>query len=58
MKTLLKTSILLIVMVMIGCATSDSKKVDNFLDDYEKVVKKNGKPKLLMVFFLKMTQMK
>ena len=40
MKTLLKTSILLIVMVMIGCGTSDSKKVDNFLDDYEKVVKK------------------
>lgn len=40
MKTLLKTSILLIIMVMIGCATSDSKKVDNFLDDYEKVVKK------------------
>ena len=25
---------------MIGCATSDSKKVDNFLDDYEKVVEK------------------
>lgn len=40
MKTLLKTSLLLIVILMIGCSTSDSKKVDNFLDDYEQVVVK------------------
>ena len=25
---------------MIGCGKSDSKQVDNFLDDYEKVVEK------------------
>ena len=40
MKILLKTSVLLIVMLMIACSSSDSKKVDNFLDDYEKVVVK------------------
>jgi hypothetical protein len=40
MKILLKTSLLLIFMLMIGCSSSDSKKVDNFLDDYEKVVVK------------------
>jgi len=40
MKHILTISILLIVITMIGCGTSDQKRVDNFLDDYEKVVEK------------------
>ena len=40
MKNILTISIILIVAMMIGCGKSDSQQVDNFLDDYEKVVEK------------------
>jgi len=40
MKHILTISIILIVAMMIGCGKSDSHQVDNFLDDYEKVVEK------------------
>ena len=40
MKNILIISIILIVTMMIGCGKSDSQRVDNFLDDYEKVVEK------------------
>lgn len=39
-KNILKVSIVLMVIIMIGCSNFDSRKVDNFLDDYEKVVEK------------------
>ena len=38
MKNILKVSIVLIVIMMISCGKSDHQRVDNFLDDYEKVV--------------------
>ena len=37
-KNILKVSIVLMVILMISCGKSDQKRVDNFLDDYEKVV--------------------
>jgi len=40
MKNILKGSILLMVILIIGCVSADKNKVDNFLDDYEKVVVK------------------
>ena len=40
MNTLLKTLMLPIIILIIGCSSSETKKVDNFLDDYEKVVVK------------------
>ncbi len=40
MKNILKGSILLMVILIIGCGSADKNKVDNFLDDYEKVVVK------------------
>lgn len=40
MKNILKVSILLIVIVMIGCGKSDKQAVNNFLDEYETVVEK------------------
>ena len=40
MKNILTISIILIVAMMIGCGKSDSQRVDNFLNDYEKVVEK------------------
>ena len=40
MKNILKVSIVLMVMMMISCGKSDKQRVDNFLDDYEKVVEK------------------
>lgn len=40
MKILKISSILLIILFLINCGTSDSKKVDNFLNEYEKVVEK------------------
>ena len=40
MKNILKVSIVLMVIMMIGCGKSDKQTVDNFLDDYEKVVEK------------------
>ncbi len=39
-KNILKVSIVLMVILMISCGKSDQKRVDNFLDDYEKVVEK------------------
>jgi len=40
MKNILKASALLIVILFVGCSSSDSRKVDNFLDDYEQIVEK------------------
>jgi len=40
MKNILKGSIILMVILIIGCGSADKNKVDNFLDDYEKVVVK------------------
>ena len=40
MKNILTISIVLMVIMMIGCGKNDSQQVDNFLDDYEKVVEK------------------
>jgi len=40
MKNILTVSIILIVITMISCGKSDQQRVDNFLDDYEKVVEK------------------
>ena len=40
MKNILKVSIVLMVIMMIGCGKSDKQRVDNFLDDYEQVVEK------------------
>ncbi len=40
MKNILKVSVVLMVIMMISCGKSDHKTVDNFLDDYEKVVEK------------------
>ncbi len=40
MKNILKVSIVLMVILMISCGKSDQQSVDNFLDDYEKVVEK------------------
>ena len=40
MKNILKISILLIVILIIGCSNSDQKAVNNFLDEYEMVVEK------------------
>lgn len=40
MKLLRTSSIILIILFLINCGTSDSKKVDNFLNEYEKVVEK------------------
>ena len=40
MKNILTVFILLMVILMIGCGKSDHQAVDNFLDDYEKVVEK------------------
>ncbi len=39
MKNILKVSIVLMVIMMISCGKT-SQQVDNFLDDYEKVVEK------------------
>ena len=39
-KNILTISILLMVIMMIGCGKSDKQRVDNFLDDYEKIVEK------------------
>ena len=38
MKNILKISIVLMVILLIGCGKSDQQAVNNFLDDYEKVV--------------------
>ncbi len=38
MKYLLKGSILVLIILLISCGKSDQQRVDNFLDDYEKVV--------------------
>jgi len=38
MKYLLKGSILVLIILLISCSKSNQQKVDNFLDDYEKVV--------------------
>jgi DNA-binding transcriptional regulator GbsR (MarR family) len=40
MKNILTVSIILTVIMIIGCGRSDAQRVDNFLDDYEKVVEK------------------
>ena len=40
MKNILKGSILVLIILLIGCGKSDHKTVDNFLDDYEQVVEK------------------
>ena len=40
MKNILTLSIILIVAMMIGCGKGDSQRIDNFLNDYEKVVEK------------------
>lgn len=40
MKILAHYSILALIIFLIGCSSSESKKVDKFLDDYEKVVVK------------------
>lgn len=39
MKTILRGTILVLVILMISCGKSN-QQVDNFLDDYEKVVEK------------------
>jgi TolA-binding protein len=39
MKTILRGTILMLVILMIGCGKSN-QQVDNFLDDYEKVVER------------------
>ena len=40
MKTYTGTALVTLLIILIGCGSSESKKVDNFLDDYEKVVVK------------------
>lgn len=35
---ILKVSVVLMAIMMIGCGKSDKQRVDNFLDDYEEVV--------------------
>lgn len=40
MKNILKVSIVLLVILMIGCGKSDQQTVNNFLDEYETVVEK------------------
>ena len=40
MKTLMQSAILSLLIVFMSCSTSGSKKVDNFLDEYEQVVEK------------------
>lgn len=40
MRHVIKISVLLMVIMMIGCGKSDKQRVDNFLDDYENVVEK------------------
>ena len=40
MNNILKVSIVLMVILIISCGKSDQQTVDNFLDDYEKVVEK------------------
>ena len=40
MNNILKVSIVLMVILIISCSKSDQQTVDNFLDDYEKVVEK------------------
>ncbi len=40
MNNILKVSIVLMVILIISCCKSDQQTVDNFLDDYEKVVEK------------------
>lgn len=39
-KNILKVSIVLLVIMLIGCGKSDKQAVNDFLDDYEKVVEK------------------
>ena len=39
-RNILKVSVLLMVIMMISCGKSDKQRVNNFLDDYEKVVEK------------------
>ena len=38
MKYIVNGTILFLAVLIIGCGTSNQQKVDNFLDDYEKVV--------------------
>jgi len=40
MRYVIKISVLLMIIMMIGCGKGDSQRVNNFLDDYEKVVEK------------------
>lgn len=40
MKNILKVSMVLMVIMMIGCGKSDQQAVNNFLDEYETVVEK------------------
>ena len=40
MKNIFKVSIVLMVILMISCDKPDQQRVDNFLNDYEKVVEK------------------
>ena len=40
MKTFTYALLTVLLILLIGCSSSESRKVDNFLDDYEKVVVK------------------
>ncbi|MCK4903567.1 MAG: hypothetical protein KAS35_02675 [Candidatus Marinimicrobia bacterium] len=40
MKNIFKVSIVLMVILIISCDKPDQQRVDNFLNDYEKVVEK------------------
>jgi hypothetical protein len=40
MKSITYTSVIALLILLIGCGSSEAKKVDNFLDDYENVVVK------------------
>lgn len=40
MRTLTYSAITALLIFLIGCGSSESKKVDNFLDDYENIVVK------------------